>query len=124
MTLPEIDEKYNKNISALKSLEQILKAQEASYEVHITRLTWLKQLADAAGELKRYEIEAIRSQQIAAQVAQQAQAREEAARAVQMQAQTPAPPTPTQVVTPVQTTATVASPAEIETSKKTRKKLE
>lgn len=110
MTLPEIDEKYNKNISALKSLEQILKSQEASYEVHITRLTWLKQLADCCGELKRYEIEAIRSQQIAAQVAQQAQAREEAARAAQVQTQQLNSDTPTS--------------AEAEVTKKTRKKSE
>jgi uncharacterized membrane protein len=103
MTLPEIDEKYNKNITALKSLEQILKSQEASYDLHVTRLTWLKQLADACGELKRYEVEAMRSAQIAAQVAQQQAQREAQAKAAAeeaaklAQAQTTTPPAQSEV---------------------------
>jgi uncharacterized membrane protein YqiK len=98
MTVSEIEEKYNKSIAALKSLEQILKSQEASYDTHVSRLSSLKHLADCCAELKRYEVEAIRSAQIAAQVAQQqaqreAQAKsaaEEAARLSQVQLVQPA----------------------------------
>jgi hypothetical protein len=81
MNITEIEERYNKSITALKSLEQILKSQEALYDTHITRLSWLKHLADSCGDLKRYEVEAIRSAQIAAQVAQQQAQREAQAKA-------------------------------------------
>lgn len=119
MTLPEVEERFNKNITALKSLEQILKGLDASYDVHISRLSWLKQLADSCSDLKRFEIEAIRSLQIAAQVAQQAAAREAAAKEAAakeaaLKAQE-APPMPAPAPAPV--------PAEAD-SKRTRKKAE
>lgn len=116
MTLPEVEERFNKNIAALKSLEQILKGLDASYDVHIARLSSLKHLADSCSDLKRYEIEAIRSAQIAAQVAQQTAAREIAAREAAAKAQEAAlAPTP----------APVAAPSSVEPeTKRTRKKVE
>jgi peptidoglycan hydrolase CwlO-like protein len=116
MTLPEVEERFNKSIAALKSLEQILKGLDASYDVHIARLSSLKHLADSCSDLKRYEVEAIRSAQIAAQVAQQSAAREAAAREAAAKAQEVASsqaPAPVVAIAPVETE-----------TKRTRKKAE
>lgn len=120
MSLPEVEERYNKSISALKSLEQILKALDASYDVHITRLSWLKHLADASVELKRLEVEAIRSAQIAAQVAQQ-----QAQRALaQQQAQQQVLANEESLRTSQSEQVMPVSQPEQETTKKSRKKAE
>lgn len=112
MNLQDIDDRYNKSITALKSLEQILKGMDASYDVHITRLSWLKHLADSCADLRRAEVEALRSSQIAAQVAQQAasHAAQQAAKAAE------------QVVK--QEPVTAPAPAVEESVKKTKKKVE
>lgn len=117
MTLPEVEERYSKSITALKSLEQILKGLDASYDVHITRLSWLKHLADASVDLKRLEVEAIRSAQIAAQVAQQ-----QAQKSMLTQQQTQVPQVSAQPAQPEQVMLTPQN--EQESVKKSRKKVE
>jgi hypothetical protein len=117
MNISEVEERFNKSIAALKSLEQILKNQEESYDVHITRLGWLKHLLDACSDLKRYEVESIRSAQIAAQYAQQQAQRESQLKAAE--AASAAPP-----VTPPVATPAVAPVSDPETSKKTKRKSE
>ena len=114
MNVTEVEERYNKSISALKSLEQILKGLDATYDLHLTRLGWLKHLADSCIDLKRHEVETIRSASIAAQVAQQ-QAARVAEQPVKQEAVVPQPqPQPVAPVAPVQE----------ESQKKTRKKSE
>lgn len=112
MNLQDVDDRYNKSITALKSLEQIVKGMDASYDVHITRLSWLKHLADSCADLRRSEIESIRSSQIAAQVAQQQAAQQAAKVAEQAARQEPAP------------AAAQPAPVMEESGKKTRKKVE
>lgn len=63
MTNQEIEEKYNKNFGTLKDIEVILRAQEATYDVHITRLSGLKALADACSQLKKLELESVKFSQ-------------------------------------------------------------
>lgn len=71
MTAQEIEEKYNKNFGTLKDLEVILRAQEATYDVHVSRLSGLKALADACGQLKRLELESIKFSQYQAEAQNQ-----------------------------------------------------
>ena len=123
MTLQDIDDKYNKSISALKSLEQIIKVQETSYDNHITRLGWLKHLADSVQELRKLELEFLKVTQAAA--AQAAAAQAQAARQQLAPASQPAPQVVQQPAPPP-----VSQPAQEEDSedsesskKKTKKRL-
>lgn len=63
MTNQEIEDKYNKNFGTLKDLETILRSQEATYDVHIARLSGLKALADACSQLKKLELDSIKFSQ-------------------------------------------------------------
>jgi hypothetical protein len=111
MTQQEIEERYNKAVTAIKALEQLLKAQETSYDNHLVRLGWLKHFADSAVDLKRLETEFLKiSQATAAQAAARQTALANAA--------------PVQPVVPVQPVAP-AQPAEAEEEapKKPKKKL-
>lgn len=129
MTLQDIDDKYNKSISALKSLEQILKVQETSYDNHISRLGWLKHLADSAQELRRLEVEFLKVSQAAAA---QAAARQQAAPVPQLAPQVVQPPAPQVVQQPAPQPAQPPAPQPVQeedseeaesSKKKTKKRL-
>jgi hypothetical protein len=102
MSPQEIEERYNKSITMLKSLEQLIKQQETNYETHMTRIGWLKHLADSVVDLRKYEAEVLKLQQAAQQSVQQTvQQTAQQAQALQQVMSPPAPkpePLPPEVV--------------------------